>query len=142
MPESRNAAREEAFWERYRQMVVDAGVEERLAVWYRRHVEQLIAFLKPRRLREATPADIGEFLLRVHRQPDTEVWQEQQADKARRFTLSTNREDAVGGGVVGATADRGGGGVCAVGGSGKRAGNGERGAEVQGFRGCRCGRLR
>jgi integron integrase len=62
-----------------------AGVSEGLTVWYRRHVERFIRFLQPRRLREATPAHVGEFLLRVHRQPDTEPWQVQQADKALRL---------------------------------------------------------
>jgi hypothetical protein len=85
MAESRNAARAEAFWERYRQVVMDAGVAEGVAVWYRRHVERFIGFLRPRRLREATPGDIGEFLLRIHRQPDTEDWQVQQADQALRL---------------------------------------------------------
>jgi hypothetical protein len=54
-------------------------------VWYRRHVERFIRFLKPRRLREATSADVVGFLLRVHRQPDTEAWQVRQAAQALRL---------------------------------------------------------
>lgn len=79
------SGREAAFWERYRGVVLAAGVAEGVAVWYRRHVEGFIRFLKPRRLREATASDVGEYLLRMHRRPDTEVWQVRQADKALRM---------------------------------------------------------
>jgi hypothetical protein len=80
-----DVGREAAFWERYREVVLAAGVEESVAVWYRRHVEHFIAFLKPRRLREARPADVSDFLLRIHREPDTEAWHARQADKALRI---------------------------------------------------------
>jgi len=79
------SAREEAFWERYRGVVLGSGVEEGVAVWYRRHVERFIRFLKPRRLREAQLGDVAEFLMRIHRQPDTQSWHVQQADKALRL---------------------------------------------------------
>jgi hypothetical protein len=78
-------SREEAFWERYRRVVRTARVEDGVAVWYRRHVEGFIRFLKPRRLREAEAADVAAFLLRMHRQEDTELWQVKQADKALRL---------------------------------------------------------
>jgi site-specific recombinase XerD len=78
-------SREEAFWERYRRVVRTARVEDGVAVWYRRHVEGFIRFLKPRRLREAEAADVSAFLLRMHRQEDTELWQVKQADKALRL---------------------------------------------------------
>jgi len=78
-------SREDAFWERYRQVVLDAGVKEGVDVWYRRYVERFIRFLRPRRLREAQPSDIAEFLLRIHRQADSECWQWRQADKALRL---------------------------------------------------------
>jgi hypothetical protein len=39
-------SREEAFWERYRRVVRTARVEDGVAVWYRRHVEGFIRFLK------------------------------------------------------------------------------------------------
>jgi len=77
--------REELFWERYRAVVLAAGVEEGVAVWYRRHVEGFIRFLKSRRLREATASDVGAYLLRMHRRSDTEVWQVRQADRALRL---------------------------------------------------------
>ena len=79
------SSREEAFWERYRRVVLRAGVEEGLAVWYRRHVEGFIRFIKPRRLREAKVADVSQYLLRMHRREDTEVWQVRQADLALRL---------------------------------------------------------
>jgi hypothetical protein len=66
-------------------VVLRAGVEEGLAVWYRRHVEGFIRFIKPRRLREAKVADVSEYLLRMHRREDTETWQVRQADKALRL---------------------------------------------------------
>jgi integron integrase len=78
-------SREEAFWERYRRVVRTARVEDGVAVWYRRHVEGFIRFLKPRRLREAEAADVAAFLLRMHRQEDRELWQVKQADKALRL---------------------------------------------------------
>jgi site-specific recombinase XerD len=78
-------SREEAFWERYRQVVRTARVEDGVAVWYRRHVEGFIRFLKPRRLREAEATDVSAFLWRMHRQEDPELWQVKQADKALRL---------------------------------------------------------
>jgi hypothetical protein len=76
---------EDRFWERYRLLVVKAGVEEGVAVWYRRHVEGFIRFLKPRRLREAGPGDVAEFLVRMRRRKDTSSWHVRQADKALRL---------------------------------------------------------
>jgi hypothetical protein len=40
-------SREEAFWERYRQVVRKARVEDGVAVWYRRHVEGFIRLNRP-----------------------------------------------------------------------------------------------
>jgi integron integrase len=76
---------EDRFWERYRLLVVKAGVEEGVAVWYRRHVEAFIRFLKPRRLREAGPGDVAGFLVRMRRRRDTSSWHVRQADKALRL---------------------------------------------------------
>ena len=76
---------EDLFWERYRGLVVKAGVEEGVVVWYRRHVEAFIRFLKPRRLREAEPGDVAEFLVRMRRRKDTSAWHVRQADKALRL---------------------------------------------------------
>ncbi|MGA1237207.1 MAG: integron integrase [Limisphaerales bacterium] len=56
-----------------------------MEVWYQRHVERFIRGLRPRRLRQATPADVGEFLLAQHRRADTEDWQVRQADDALRL---------------------------------------------------------
>jgi integron integrase len=82
---SGDGKREEQFWERYKQVVVRTGVAEGVALWYRRHVEGFIRFLKPRRLREAQVVDVSGYLLRMHRQEDTEAWQVRQADKALRL---------------------------------------------------------
>jgi hypothetical protein len=76
---------EDLFWERYRGLVVKAGVEEGVAVWYQRHVEAFIRFLKPRRLRKAGPCDVAEFLVRMRRRKDTSSWHARQADKALRL---------------------------------------------------------
>jgi integron integrase len=84
-PNAGDGSREEAFWERYRRMLLRAGVQEGVAAWYRRHVEGFIRFLKPRRLREAEATDVSGYLLRMHRQEDTELWQVKQADKALRL---------------------------------------------------------
>ncbi len=53
---SGDPAKEQAFWDRYRSVVLESGVEPGLDDWYRRHVERFIKFLKPRRLREGQPA--------------------------------------------------------------------------------------
>jgi integron integrase len=82
---SANTARQEAFWERYRVVLLSAGVKEGVTVWYRRYAERFIRFLEPRSLRRAQPADIAEFLLRIHRQPDSQAWHAQQADQALRL---------------------------------------------------------
>ena len=76
---------EDRFWERYRLLVVKAGVKDGVAVWYRRHVEAFIRFLKPRRLREAGPGDVAGFLVRMRRRRDTSSWHVRQADKALRL---------------------------------------------------------
>ena len=75
----------EIFWQRYRRLVLRAGGEEGVAVWYRRHVEGFIRFIKPRRLRQANVADVSQYLLKMHRGEDTEAWQVRQADKALRL---------------------------------------------------------
>jgi integron integrase len=77
-------AREEAFWERYRARLLAGGVKEEFTVWYRRHVEGFVRFIQPHTLRQAQPADVSEFLFRLHRQPDTQAWHVQQADQALR----------------------------------------------------------
>jgi hypothetical protein len=66
-------------------LVVKAGVEEEVAVWYQRHAEAFIRLLKPRRLREAGPGDVAEFLVRMRRRKDTSSWHVRQADKALRL---------------------------------------------------------
>jgi integron integrase len=76
---------EDLFWERYLGLVVKAGVKEGVALWYRRHVEAFIRFLKPRRLREAGPGDVAEFLVRMRRRRDTSAWHVRQADTALRL---------------------------------------------------------
>jgi len=78
-------SREEVFWERYRRVVLGAGVEAGSTVWYRRHVEGFIRFITPRRLRQANVADVSQYLLKLHRREDTEVWQVRQADLALRL---------------------------------------------------------
>ena len=79
------SAEERAFWGRYERALRMAGVEERVWLWYRRHIERFIRFLKPRRLREAQASDVGEFLVRMHRHPDVETWHVRQADRALRI---------------------------------------------------------
>jgi hypothetical protein len=44
---SANTARQEAFWERYRTVLLSAGVKEGVTVWYRRYAERFIRFLDP-----------------------------------------------------------------------------------------------
>jgi integron integrase len=85
MSSGAGSSAEEVFWERYRRLVLGAGVEEGVAVWYRRHVEGFIRFIKPRRLRQANVADVSQYLLKMHRREDTEAWQVRQADKALRL---------------------------------------------------------
>jgi integron integrase len=56
-------------------------------VWYRRHCERFIKWLRPRRLREAQPEDVGRFLERLWRGGGWEPWQVRQAEAALRVLL-------------------------------------------------------
>jgi hypothetical protein len=54
-------------------------------VWHQRACARFIRELKPRRLKEATAADVTQFLGLVAQQPDSAGWKVRQADHALRI---------------------------------------------------------
>jgi integron integrase len=76
---------EREFWERYWELLRVKGVKAGMERWYERSCAQFIRVWKPRRLKEATAADVTQFLGLLAQQPDAEGWKVRQADHALRI---------------------------------------------------------
>jgi len=87
MSDAQQRRREHQFWERYQGVLREAGVKEGIRVWYQRHCERFIRYVRPKRLREAEARDVDRFLERLWRAGDWEPWQVQQAEDALRKLL-------------------------------------------------------
>jgi hypothetical protein len=62
---------ERTFWVRYWEVLRAKGVPPGREVWYERACVRFIRELKPRRLKEATAADVTQFLGLLAQQPDS-----------------------------------------------------------------------
>ena len=76
---------EHAFWSRYWEALRSKSVQPGREIWYESACWRFIRELKPRRLKEATPADVTQFLSLVAQQPDSTGWKIRQADHALRI---------------------------------------------------------
>jgi len=85
--DSKHKARAEQFWARYAAVLRGEGIKEGLTVWYQRHCERFIHFVRPKRLREVGPEEVARFLERLWRGGDWEAWQVRQAETALRLLL-------------------------------------------------------
>ena len=83
-PDPDQRQREEEFWGRYRAVLLAAGVNEGVSVWYQRHCERFIRYVRPKRLRQVDARDVNRFLERLWRGGDWESWQVRQAEDALR----------------------------------------------------------
>jgi integron integrase len=84
---SEREAREAQFWAWYGAVLREAGVQEGVTVWYQRHCERFIRFVRPKRLREVNPEEVTRFLAKLWRGGDWEPWQVRQAEAALRVLL-------------------------------------------------------
>jgi Phage integrase, N-terminal SAM-like domain len=66
-------------------VVRSKGVQLGREIWYERACWRFIRELKPRRLKEATAADVTQFLGLLAQQPDSTAWKIRQADHALRI---------------------------------------------------------
>jgi hypothetical protein len=73
------------FWRRYWEALRVKGVKSGREIWYERACWRFIRELKPRRLKEAIPADVTQFLGLLAQQPDAAGWKIRQADHALRI---------------------------------------------------------
>ena len=78
---------ERSFWERYWDLLGNQGVKVGQEVWYERWCLRFIRELKPRRLRQATAEDVGQFLGLQALQQDAAGWKVRQADHALQILL-------------------------------------------------------
>ena len=65
---------EHVFWVRYWEVLRSQGLPPGREVWYERACLRSIRELRPRRLREATAADVSQFLGLLAQQPDSAGW--------------------------------------------------------------------
>ena len=87
-PRERGAGEPEAehmFWCRYWQVLRAKGVQAGKEVWHERSCLRFIRELKPRRLKDATSADVTQFLGLLSQQPESAGWKIRQADLALRI---------------------------------------------------------
>ncbi len=78
---------ERLIWERYWDLLASHGVKAGQEGWYERWCLRFIRELKPRRLRQATAEDVGQFLGLQALQSDGAGWKVRQADHALRILL-------------------------------------------------------
>src|ERR1051325_3411351 len=76
---------EHAFWCRYWEVLRSQGVSAGPEIWYERVCARFIRELKPRRLKDATPQDVTQYLGLLAQQPDSAGWKIRQADDALRI---------------------------------------------------------
>ncbi|MGV6827006.1 MAG: integron integrase [bacterium] len=76
------------FWHNYLSILEKSGVPRPQHEWYRRHAEQYIAAISPRRLQSVQPADVREYLNGKGRNPAINDWQFRQLIDALRLLFS------------------------------------------------------
>jgi hypothetical protein len=85
-PRQRQARETEAqhsFWCRYWEVLRAHGVPAGREIWYERACARFIRELKPRRLKDAGPEDVTQYLALLAQQPDSAGWKIRQADSLR-----------------------------------------------------------
>jgi hypothetical protein len=81
----RETEAEHTFWCRYWEVLRSQGVAAGREIWYERECARFIRELKPRRLKDAGPEDVTEYLALLGQQPDSAGWKIRQADDALRI---------------------------------------------------------